>query len=252
MSKRVLLSLAAVSAIAALPLAVTSCKKDEPNTPNNFEGQYGYGQPGYGQPGYGQPGYGQPGYGQPGYTQPGQPGYTDPNQPGTQPTQPTGTTTQPAANDPFGQLTGMVGAVLGGIGGGTGGDGTNAADPIAIGIRNNASQNAPGMNPDGSMVKLSLQQGQTSEGQVTLQPGKCYTLVGASSIGVLETEIKVTMPAPLTQQVLGQNAAGMNPMPVVWGGGNCYRSPSPIAMPVRLEVTMKSGAGTIGIQAYSK
>ncbi|HPB99438.1 MAG TPA: hypothetical protein PKW66_26170 [Polyangiaceae bacterium] len=78
MSKRVLLSLAAVSVIAALPLAVTSCKKDEPNTPNNFEGQYGYGQPGYGQPGYGQPGYGQPGYGQPGYTQPGQPGYTDP------------------------------------------------------------------------------------------------------------------------------------------------------------------------------
>jgi hypothetical protein len=250
MSKRVLLSLAAVSVIATLPLVVSSCKKDEePNTANNFSGQAGYGQQ---QPGYGQPGYTQPGYGQPGYTDPNQPG----TQPGTQPTtQPGATTAQPAATDPFGQLTGMVGAVLGGLGGtattGTGG-GANPADPISIGIQSNASQNAPGMNPDGSMVKLSLQQGQTSEGQVTLQPGKCYTLIGASSIGVLETEIKVTMPAPLNTQVLGQNAAGMNPMPVVWGGGNCYRSPSPIAMPVRLEVTMKSGAGTIGIQAYSK
>ena len=70
--------------------------------------------------------------------------------------------------------------------------------------------------------------------------------------GVFETEIKVTMPAPLTTQVLGQNAAGPNPMPVVWGGGNCYTTPSPIAMPVRLEVTMKQGAGTIGIQPYAK
>jgi hypothetical protein len=108
------------------------------------------------------------------------------------------------------------------------------------------------MKPDGSLLKLTLQQGQTSDGQFNLQPGKCYTLVGASMPGVIEVAIKVTMPSPLQQQVLGQNDAGPNPMPVVWGGGNCYRSPAPMAMPVRLEVTMKSGAGTIGIQPYAK
>jgi len=259
--------------MTTLPLAASSCKKDEPdpNSANNFSGQQGYGQQGYGQQGYGQPGAtGQPGYGQPGAT--GQPGYGQPGatgQPGY--TQPTGTGAAPAGtapagtgtagtggnpNDPFGQLTGMVGAVLGQMGGAaTGGGATGgggAADPITLGIQHNASQNAPGMQPVGSMVKLTLQQGETSEGQFQLQPGKCYTLVGAAMPGVIETAIKVTMPAPLTTQVLGQNAAGPNPMPVVWGGGNCYKTPSPIAMPVRLEVTMKQGAGTIGIQPYAK
>ncbi len=264
MSKRVLWALAAVGVIATLPLVASSCKKDdpEPNSANNFQGQQGtYGQPGYGQqPGYGttQPGYGttQPGYGttQPGYTQPT--GTTQPGQP-----QPTGTapapgTAQPAAtNDPFSTLTGMVGGVLGSLGGAAAGGTTGGAgstDPISLGIQHNASQNAPGMKPDGSMVKLTLQQGQMSEGQFNLAPGKCYTLVGASMPGVFEVAIKVTMPAPLTTQVLGQNPAGANPMPVVWGGGNCYRSPSPLAMPVRLEVKMVRGAGTIGIQPYSK
>ncbi len=255
MSNRMLWALA-VGVVATLPLAVSSCKKDEPETPNNFAGDgYGQQQPGYGQPGYGQPGYGQPGYGQPGYTDPNQPGYTQPGQPAPGTTAQPGQPGQPAANDPFGQLTGMMGAVLGGLGGaatGTDGSTPSATDPISIGIQQNASQNAPGMVPDGSVVRLTLQQGQTSEGQITLQPNKCYTLVAASMPGVFEAEIKVTMPAPLTTQVLGQNAAGMNPMPVVWGGGNCYRTPSPIAMPARLEVTMKSGAGTIGIQPYSK
>ena len=246
MSKRVLWALA-IGVVATLPFTTSSCKKDEPETPNNFTGQYGYQDPnqqGYGQQGYGQPGYQDPN--QPGYTQPTQPGYTDPNQPQQG---------QPAATDPFSQLTGMAGAMLGALGGaatGTDGSTASATDPISIGIQQNAGQNAPGMRPDGSAVRLQLQQGQTSEGQITLQPNKCYTLVGASMLGVLEVEIKVTMPAPLNTQVLGQNAAGMNPMPVVWPGENCYRTPTPIAMPARLEVTMKSGAGTIGIQPYSK
>jgi len=86
-----------------------------------------------------------------------------------------------------------------------------------------------------------------------LAGGKCYTLIGASTPGVFETEVVVTMPAPLNNQVLGQNAAGMNPMPVVWGGGQCYRSQVPFgAMPVTVRVTMKSGQGTVGIQPYAK
>jgi hypothetical protein len=150
-----------------------------------------------------------------------------------------------AANpaDIFANLGSMVGAILGGSG---------PNDAIAIGIQASAQQNAAGMQPAGSAIRLNLQQGQTSEGQFTLEPGKCYTLVGASNPGVLETSIKVTMPAPLQTQVLGENAPGPNPMPVVWGGGNCYRSPSPLPMPARLEVKMVTGSGQIGIQPYAK
>ena len=150
-----------------------------------------------------------------------------------------------AANpaDIFATLGGMVGAVLGGSG---------PNDAIAMGIQTSAQQNAAGMQPAGSAVRLNLQQGQASEGQFTLEPGKCYTLIGASNPGVLETAIKVTLPAPLQTQVLGENAPGPNPMPVVWGAGNCYRSPSPLPIPVRLEVKMVTGAGQIGIQPYAK
>ena len=253
MNQRVLWSVAVVATMATLPLA---CRKDqEPNTANSFNTAYG--QPGYGQPqpgyyGQPQPGYGQP---QPGYTQPGygqpQPGYTQPPATATTTAPPAATGTAP--QDALGALGGLVGGVLGTLGGAaTGGGSVPGADPVALGIQHNASQNAPGMTAEGSVLKMSLQQGQTSEAQITLQPNKCYTLVGASMPGVLEVGIRVTMPKPLDQQVLGQNDAGPNPMPVVWPGANCYRNPAPIAMPVRVEVTMKSGAGTIGLQPYSK
>lgn len=257
MNKRVLFAAAAVGVLASLPLA---CKKDEPAQPNSFQGdQTGYGQPGYGQPGYGQPGYTQPGYGQPGYTQPGttQPGYTQPGttqpgtaQPGTTTAPPAGTTT--AQPDPLGGLGTMIGGVLGGLGG-TGGTGTGGTDAISLGIQHNASMNAKGMQPIGQAVRLNLQQGQTQEAQIQLTGGKCYTLVGASNPGVIEVQIQVTMPAPMTQQVLGQNDAGPNPMPVVWPNEKCYQvPPSPVPIPLRLAVTMKQGVGMIGIQPYGK
>jgi len=258
MNKRVLIAAAAVGVLATLPLA---CKK-EPTQPNSFQGdQTGYGQPGYGQPGYGQPGYGQPGYGQPGTTQPGygQPGTTQPGygQPGTtQPTTtapPAGTATGTGQTDPFGGLGTMIGGVLGTLGGGGGTGGNTGNDAISLGIQQNASMNAKGMRPDGSMVRLNLQQGQTSEGQIQLAGGKCYTLVGASMPGVIEVVIQVTPPAPMNTQILGQNDPGPNPMPVVWPNEKCYQvPPSPIPVPLRLQVTMKQGMGQIGIQPYSK
>lgn len=250
MNKRVLFAAAAVSVLATLPLA---CKKDDQpaNQPNSFQGDpnAAYGQPGYAQPGYAQPGYAQPGTAQPGYTQPGttQPGYGTP--PATTAAPPAGTAT-PA--DPLGGLGGMIGGVLGTLGGGAAGTGS-ATDPIALGIQHNATMNAKGMQAAGAIVNMNLQQGQTSEGQIQLAGGKCYTLVGASMPGVIEVVIQVTPPAPMNTQVLGQNDAGPNPMPVVWPNERCYQvPPSPVPIPLRLQVTMKQGMGQIGIQPYAK
>jgi len=229
MNARSLLFVIVAASIGALPLACGPKKPAE----NGFSNG-GYGGTGYaGTGGYagGTAGYSGGTAGNAGGTA----GYSG----GTAGTG--GTTGNPT--DIFANLGSMLGAVLGGSG---------PNDAIALGIQGSAAQNAAGMQPAGSAVRLNLQQGQTSEGQFTLEPGKCYTLIGASNPGVIETSIKVTMPAPLQTQVLGQNASGPNPMPVVWGGGNCYRSPAPIAMPVRLEVTMGMGAGQIGIQPYAK
>jgi hypothetical protein len=240
MNARSLLLVIVAASIGTLPLACGPKKPAEDGFSNGGYGGSGYaGTGGYsGTAGGGYAG-GTAGYagGTAGYAG-GTAGYAG-GTAGT--TGAAGTTGNPT--DIFANLGSMLGAVLGGAG---------PNDAIALGIQGSATQNAPGMQPAGSAVRLNLQQGQTSEGQFTLEPGKCYTLIGASNPGVIETSIKVTMPAPLQTQVLGQNASGPNPMPVVWGSGNCYRSPAPIAMPVRLEVTMVMGAGQIGIQPYAK
>jgi hypothetical protein len=232
MSKRMLWALVTVGAIAALPLA---CKKDDPDPNTQFNattGQYGYGtaptNTAYGAAGYGAAPY---------------------NTATATPTatQPTATATATGGQpDLVGTLGGMVGGMVGTLGAGVPG-----ADPISAGIQYNANQNAPGMKAEGSPIKLQLNQGQTSEGQVTLQSGKCYTLVGASLPGVIDVAVRVTPPAPLTQQTLGQNET-TGPMPVVWPKDKCYRNPAPMPIPVRVEVTMKQGAGMVGIQPYSK
>jgi hypothetical protein len=107
------------------------------------------------------------------------------------------------------------------------------------------------MRAEGTPVKLTLSQGQTGEGSVTLQPGKCYTLVGASMPGVIDVLVKATYPAPMQAQVLGQSGQG-GPMPVVFAKEACYRNPAPMGVPVRIEVTMKQGSGQVAIQPYAK
>jgi len=240
MSKRVLWAVVATVAIAALPLA---CKKQQ-DTPNQFQGGMGYNTDpnatAYPQGTYPQ--------GTGTYPPGTYPQGTYPPATGTAPA-PTATPTTTAtggAPDLLGQVGGMVGGLLGGLGAGIPG-----ADPLSAGIQYNAQQNAPGMRADGSPVKLTLSQGQTGEGQVTLQPGKCYTLVGASMPGVLDVSVKATYPVPMQGQVLGQSAQP-GPMPVVFAKDACFKNPAPIGMPLRIEVQMKQGSGQVAIQPYAK
>jgi hypothetical protein len=230
MSKRVLWAVVAVAAMAALPLA---CKKQQ-DTPNQFQGGVGYNTD------PNATAYPQGTYPQGTGTYP-QGTYPPPTGTGPAPTATPTATATGGAPDLLGQVGGVVGGLLGGLGG----------DPLSAGIQYNAQQNAPGMRADGSPVKLTLSQGQTGEGQVTLQPGKCYTLVGASMPGVLDVSVKATYPVPMQGQVLGQSA-NPGPMPVVFAKDACFRNPAPIAMPIRIEVQMKSGSGQVAVQPYAK
>jgi hypothetical protein len=248
MSKRVLWAVVATVAMAALPLA---CKKQQ-DTPNQFQGGVGYNtdpnataypQGTNPQGTYPQGTYPQGTYPQGTYPQGTYPQGTYPPATGTAPT-PTATATATAtagAPDLIGQVGGIVGGIMGGLGG----------DALGAGLQYNAQQNAPGMRADGSPVKLTLSQGQTGEGQITMQPGKCYTLVGASMPGVLDVAVKATYPVPLQGQVLGQSTQS-GPMPVVFPKDACYRNATPIPMPMRIEVQMKTGSGQVAIQPYSK
>jgi hypothetical protein len=228
MSKRALWMMASACGMCIVPLACG--KNQDPNTsasfsvgtPTNTATTTGYGTPPPTTTGYGAP---------------------PPTAPTTAAPPPTASAAPP---DLVGQLGGMLGGIVSGLG-----TGVPGADPITTGIQYNAQQNAPGMKGEGSVVRLQLNQGATGEGQITLQPGKCYTLVASSLPGVIDVAMRATLPAPMTQQVLGQNET-TGPMPVVWAKDKCYRNAAPMAIPVRVEVVMKQGAGMVGFQPYAK
>ena len=213
--------------------------KEEPRTQQNANGQYGqqpYGQQPYGQqPGYGQqqPGYGQqqPGYGQqqPGYGQQpagGQPAST--GMPGMPP--------QAAPGSPAQQLDPSAGAAA-----------TALIGPLSTG------STMAGAKPVGSAIVGNFQAGQTLEGQLQLQPGKCYTVVGAGVPPVTEVNLQLVavMPIPGMVPILAQDG-DQGPQAVLGKKPNCYKWPMPVGAPVNVILTVAGGSGIAAAQVYEK
>lgn len=246
-------SLILVLPAALLALVPLACGSDQKNV--NEPGQMGYQQPGYQQPGYQQPGYQQPGYqqpGQPGYQQPGaQPGY---QQPGTYP-QPTATGYPPpgataTAPPPTGtQPTGTTPAPAGGA--------AQPIDPTMAGmltpvLTQVAGSEVKGMQPEGKAFAANFQPGQTLEQPFTLNPGKCYSVVGVG-MGIQQMDITiVTQPVPqLPPQVLAQSNT-QGPNATLGGKGACYKNPTPFAAPAKVVVKATQGQGMGLAQIYVK
>jgi hypothetical protein len=129
--------------------------------------------------------------------------------------------------------------------GGLGGDLTDA------GLKAQAMRVAPGMQPEGDQMKQTLNEGQHAVMMVTLQAGKCYTVVGFSPLGgVKNLDLNLLAP-PLYLTLAGQDMT-QNNTPTIGA------SPQPmcpvIAFPLqyKLDVFAKSGSGPVAVQLYSK
>ena len=258
-------SLVALVAAGALPFAV-AC-----TNPNNQQAVSPYGSAGYG---YGQPGYGQPGYGQPGYPAPGQtayptaqPGYPAPGQPTAAPGQPVPTATVPgqatpapsgsapplAPTDPN-SLQGILAGIQGALQGQTKPNSSTQpsgtiADITDAGLRLQAMRVAPGMQPDGDEMKQSLTQGQHAVQMITLQAGKCYTIVGFSAPGAV-TDLDLNLLAPPLYMTLAGQDLTHNNTPVIGSTPMC----PVIAFPLqyKLDVFANKGSGVVAVQLFSK
>jgi hypothetical protein len=137
-----------------------------------------------------------------------------------------------------------------------------AATPIAVAmagplagivIQGAAGNDARGMQPEGSAFAGNFQQGQTLEQSLQLEPGKCYTVVGAGGPGITELDVQiVAQPAPIIppQVVAQDNQTGPNA--TLGGGGNCFRNPSPVGIPAKVVVTARTGGGIAVAQIYKK
>jgi hypothetical protein len=249
-------AVASIGLISALAL-VAGCRKEadtQANNPNNFQGGYGQ-QP---QPGYQQQPAGQPGY-QP---QPaGQPGYQP--QPAGQPAP--AATGQPA---PAGTGTGFFGlpipaipgfgapAATGTAAGGTAPAGGAAASNPSVAMLAPSlvplqQKYAPGAQKEGEAIGGMLNEGQSSEQQVTLQAGKCYTGIGAGAPTISELVVELVTPPPMPPQVMSASTPG--PMQVVMAAQpNCFRNPFPMGGPAVFRVTARKGSGPAIAQLYAK
>jgi hypothetical protein len=265
-------SLVALVATTLLPIAI-ACQPPAGNQPPNVAGAgtAGYPYPGY-PPGQSYPQPGQPGYPAAGYPAPGQPGYVAPGNPG-QPVYPgTAAPGYPPPGQVPGQAPGQVQAapsgsalaptdpnslqgILQGIqnamqgqtvpGGGAGIDLTD------VGLKAHAMRVAPGMQPDGDELKQNLQQGQHAVMMVTLQAGKCYTLVGFSAPGaVADVDLNLLAP-PLYMTLAGQDLTHNN-TPVI--GAHPGEMCPVIAFPLqyKLDVVANKGSGIVAVQLFSK
>lgn len=194
------------------------------------------GQPGYGttpaQPGYGQPA---PGYGTPANTAPGQ---------GAQPVPPLGQ----VGTDPNALQALLAAALAGGaaaLGAVTGGE----IAPIEQGIASKARTDAKGMTPEGQLMSAKLQQGAHAQTLVTLQTGKCYSIVGFGGIGVFDYQINLITAPPLPPQVLAQSGTGRAD-PTLGPNEQCVRNPYPLPLVVNVDMTVLRGQGLVGARAY--
>lgn len=232
--------------------------KADPNAPNAMSAQYG--QPQYGQPqgqyGQPQPQYGQP---QPQYGQP-QPQYGQPPPPAGQPAPAGQPGAQPGAQPGLFGIPGLVFPGMPGQAAPAGGgqaQGSGSAQPInGAGmltpvIGQVAASEAPGMAPDGQSFAAQFQEGQTFQQPITLQAGKCYTVVAATT-GIQQLDVQVvTQQAPFPAVTLAQGSG--SPTATVGGRANgCFRNMVPMNAPGFVVLTATRGAGVAGAQVYIK
>jgi hypothetical protein len=270
----------ALGVAAILPLAVACGGSNNNTQPANPNGTVGMNQPppGYPQQGYPQQGYPQQGYPQQGYQQPQQtppgypqqgaaPGYQQPQQmppaqqayPTAQP-QPAQPQPAPAASasatppplaptDPN-SLQGILNGLQGALGGQMVAPGSSP-DLAEAGLKAQALRVAPNMQPEGNELKQTLNEGQHAVIMVTLQAGKCYSVVGFSPPGgVKNLDLNLLAP-PFYATLAGQDLTHNN-TPTIGA------SPSPMCpvimfpLQYKLDVYAQQGSGQVAVQLYSK
>lgn len=117
-----------------------------------------------------------------------------------------------------------------------------------------ATQNAPGAKAVGTVVAGNFQQGQIMETQVQMNPGKCYTVVGAAvpTVQNLDIELVPLMPVPgLASPVMAADQT-QGPTAVVGAAPNCFKWALPVAGPMKVVLRVSAGQGMAAAQVYEK
>lgn len=117
-----------------------------------------------------------------------------------------------------------------------------------------AIEEAPGAKGVDMPRVALLGAGQTVESTVTLQPGKCYTVIAIGLLPVAEVNVQllpVSAVPGLSTAVLAQDQT-IGPRAVLGKAPNCFQWALPVAGAVRVVTTVASGSGLVGTQVFEK
>jgi len=114
-----------------------------------------------------------------------------------------------------------------------------------------AAKDAPGLTAEGPAGHETLQPNGHYGMVVTLQPGKCYTIIAMSPpLQVSELDVHLFM-LPLNLESGHSPPTDKNP--AVLGRGAAKTCPiSPIPVPYKIDVSARKGAGRVGVAVFSK
>ena len=125
--------------------------------------------------------------------------------------------------------------------------GPTGNDPLAKGIRDVAMKLPPGMKPDGPLATGNLKEKQHLQTDLTLQPGKCYSIVGFSK-KVKDLDLYLFVPPGILS---GQDLSDDN-KPVVGGPPQPMCPVGSNAITYKLDIFADSGSGDVAVQLFSK
>jgi hypothetical protein len=116
------------------------------------------------------------------------------------------------------------------------------------------ASDARGMTAEGPPLGGMFKQGDTLHLPLTLQSGRCYTFIAVSnSIGDIDIDLMFAAAAgsPLPPMAVARDAMA-GPIAVIGAGGNCFKNPAPIPLPVIAVVRATTGSGPALAQPFSK
>jgi len=126
-------------------------------------------------------------------------------------------------------------------------NGAAGGDPLAKGIRDAAKKLSAGMQPEGPLAMGSIKEKQHLQTDVTLAPGKCYSIVGYSK-KVKDLDLYLLLPPGV---ISGQDLTDDN-KPIIGGPPQpmCPVSSTPVTY--KLDIFADAGGGDVAVQLFSK
>jgi hypothetical protein len=117
-----------------------------------------------------------------------------------------------------------------------------------------AKTEAPkGAKPLGMPSVALLGTGQLSETQLSMAPGKCYTVisVGLPPVNEIDVQLLPATTVPGFQTAMAQDNM-VGPRAIVGKAPNCFKWPLPLAGAARVVTSVMSGQGLVATQVYEQ